>query len=103
MASPIKMNPGMNKKKSVKRAVRKPMPMPKPGKKMLKGWPLGSRPRWRPSQQPPHDARRHGQTERRARPRLPIFLVWSIPMIVLLFILFSLLEYISTKKQHYEI
>lgn len=34
---------------------------------------------------------------------IPIFLVWSIPMIVLLFILFSLLEYISTKKQHYEI
>jgi CDP-diacylglycerol--serine O-phosphatidyltransferase len=34
---------------------------------------------------------------------IPIFLVWSIPMIVLLFILFSFLEYISTKKQHYEI
>jgi len=29
---------------------------------------------------------------------IPIFLVWSIPIIVLLFILFSLIEVFTTKK-----
>jgi CDP-diacylglycerol--serine O-phosphatidyltransferase len=29
---------------------------------------------------------------------IPVFLVWSIPIIVLLFILFSLIEVFTTKK-----